>query len=76
MDDSPPDETVELSADRWIALEFSREWPRYVVTWSVRRRHGDSDFPVVGGRVVREPDRARSADEIWNEGRDQAEQDQ
>ena len=72
IDDSPPDETIEVSEDRWIALAFAREWPRYVVEWSVRKRAAQSDFPVVRGRVVREPERGRPSEEIWAEARDQA----
>jgi hypothetical protein len=72
LDDSPPDETIELTEDRWIALAFSREWPRYVVEWSVRRRVGESDFPLLRGRVVREPESGGSGHEIWCEARDQA----
>jgi hypothetical protein len=48
---------VELDKDRWITLEFAREWPKYVVTWSVRRRVGDGDFPEQRGRVEQMPPR-------------------
>jgi hypothetical protein len=50
-------ETVELDANRWITLEFAREWPKYVVTWSIRRKVGDGDFPAGTGRVERMPPR-------------------
>jgi hypothetical protein len=72
MLESPPDEIIELSPDRWIVLAFSREWPRYVVEWSVRQRSGESDFPVVGGRVEQEPEEGRPTEELWNAARDQA----
>ena len=72
MQETPADETIELAPDRWILLVFGREWPRYIVEWSVRQRHGDSDFPTLGGRVVQEPDSSRSAEELWSEARERA----
>lgn len=72
MEASPPDENVDLSGDRWILLVFAREWPRYIVEWSIRQQSGESDFPVLSGRIVREPDRDRSSEEIWNDARELA----
>ena len=57
MDAEERSETVEIDSDRWITLEFSREWPKYVVEWSIRRRVGDGDFPEGTGRVERMPPR-------------------
>jgi hypothetical protein len=54
-DDESGNEVFELDADRFILIEVSREWPRYVATWSIRRRSGDTDFPVQSGRVERMP---------------------
>jgi hypothetical protein len=72
MPASPPDETIELSEDQWIVLAFSREWPRYVVEWSVRQRSGETDFPIAVGRVVQEPEQSRPAEDLWNAARGRA----
>jgi hypothetical protein len=50
-------EIVELDVDRWIVLEFSRPWPKYVADWSLRHRVGDGDFPLATGRVDHMPPR-------------------
>lgn len=47
--------TYELDPDRWIQVEVTRHWPRYVAAWSVRQRSGDSDFPLASGEVERMP---------------------
>jgi hypothetical protein len=47
--------TYELDPDRWIAVEISRRWPKYVATWSIRQRAGDSDFPLASGELERMP---------------------
>lgn len=57
MDESGGDELVELDADSWISVEIDRQWPKYVATWSIRRRAGDSDYPVLTGKVERLPPR-------------------
>jgi hypothetical protein len=75
MDDVPADETIELSIDRWIVLAFAREWPRYVVNWSVRQRAGDSDFPLLSGQASLAPERDRSSEEMWSQARDLATDD-
>jgi hypothetical protein len=48
-------ETIDLDPERFVSLEFSREWPKYVVSWWVRQRAGDSDFPLATGSVDRLP---------------------
>jgi hypothetical protein len=55
MEDDRLDEVVELDPERTIAIEISREWPRYVATWSIRRQVGESDYPVQSGRIERMP---------------------
>lgn len=47
--------TYELDPDRWIVVEISRRWPKYVASWSVRQRAGDSDFPLVSGELDQMP---------------------
>lgn len=47
--------TYELDPDRWIVVEISRRWPKYVAAWSIRQRAGDSDFPLASGEVERMP---------------------
>lgn len=72
MDEGPADETVELDADSWIALEYSRQWPKYVVSWSIRRRAGDSDFPLARGQVdVLPSSQGAMTEEMWAELRRQ-----
>ncbi len=48
-------EIEELDPERFISIEMSRRWPKYVATWSVRRRSGDTDFPMASGEVERMP---------------------
>lgn len=72
MEDAPPDEIVEVTTGQWVALAYSREWPRYVVRWSVRQRAGDADFPVAGGQVEARPSSATPSEAIWSELRQQA----
>lgn len=55
MDEDRGDEVVELDANSWISVEIERQWPKYVATWSIRRRAGDSDFPLDSGTVERMP---------------------
>jgi hypothetical protein len=57
MDVEERSEIVELDPDSWITLDFSREWPKYVVEWSIRRRRGDGDFPLATGRIDHMPPR-------------------
>lgn len=47
--------TYELDPDRWVQVEVTRRWPRYVAAWSVRQRSGDSDFPLASGEIERMP---------------------
>lgn len=54
-DDESGNEVFELDADQYILVEVSREWPRYVATWSIRRRAGETDFPMDSGRVEQMP---------------------
>jgi hypothetical protein len=68
-----PDEIVEIDEERWILLVFDRRWPKYVVTWSIRQRSGDSDFPIARGEFEALPSKERSgADQIWSGLRQQA----
>lgn len=55
-DDSAGVEELDLADNQFIALEQSREWPKYVVTWSIRRREGDADYPIASGCVERMPE--------------------
>jgi hypothetical protein len=66
-------DVVELEGDRFISLQSSRRWPMYVVEWSVRRRVGDSDFPLISGKVEKMPPaEGTDLDEIWNDLREEA----
>lgn len=47
--------TYELDPERWIVVEISRRWPKYVASWSVRQQAGDSDFPLASGELERMP---------------------
>lgn len=55
MDELVSTETLDLDQDHFLSLETSRQWPKYVVAWSVRRRSGDSDYPVRSGTIERMP---------------------
>lgn len=57
MNENRGNEVVELDADSWISVEIDRQWPKYVATWSIRRRVGDSDHPIRSGTVERMPPR-------------------
>lgn len=73
MDDVEGIETVELDTQRFIALESSRRWPRYVIAWSVRQRSGDSDFPLAHGEVESMPPEAgKNLDDMWAQLRQDA----
>src|SRR5690348_11929365 len=50
-------EIVEIDERRWVNLTFARVWPKYVVTWSLRQRAGDGDFPLGNGSVDSLPPR-------------------
>jgi hypothetical protein len=66
-------DTVELEQDRFISLQSSRKWPKYVVDWSVRRRVGDSDFPLVGGTVEQMPPaEGMDLEAMWSDLRQRA----
>ena len=66
MDAGEWDEIVELDAQRFVALHFLRDWPRFVVEWSLKQRMGDSDFPVATGRFEKVPAEGDQAQEIWH----------
>lgn len=57
MDELESVETLELDEDSFITIEITRQWPRYVASWSVRRREGESDYPVKSGEIERMPPR-------------------
>lgn len=66
-------ETSDIDADRFILLEGRRAWPKYVVAWSIRRRSGETDFPLASGTLERMPPKdGTSLDELWEEMRAQA----
>jgi hypothetical protein len=56
VDEDQSTHVENLEGDRFIAVELSRRWPKYVATWSVRRRVGDSDFPLASGELERMPE--------------------
>jgi hypothetical protein len=72
VDDTPTDEIVEVDDRRFIALTYKRVWPRYVVTWSVRQRAGEGDFPVTNGVAEELPIEGTAGDVMWGRVRDQA----
>ena len=45
------EDTVDLGGGLYILLERSRAWPKYVVSWSVRRRDAQHDYPLAIGSV-------------------------
>ncbi len=66
-------ETEDLDGQQFVRLSFERRWPKYVVAWSVRRRSGDTDFPVAQGIVERMPPTALDdIDTLWTELRQEA----
>jgi hypothetical protein len=65
-------DTVELDARRFVALELSRRWPKYVMAWSVRERSGESDFPVAGGEIERMPASGQDVETLWDDLRAEA----
>jgi hypothetical protein len=65
-------ETIELDEQRFITLEFARRWPKYVVSWSLRHRVGEADFPLAGGTVDRLPPRDGPAEPVWDALREAA----
>lgn len=66
-------ETEDLDEQQFVRLSFERRWPKYVVSWSVRRRSGDSDFPVAQGVVQRMPPAASDdIDALWDDLRQEA----
>jgi len=71
LESIPDDELIESNGGGFVRLTYSRPWPRYVVEWSVRRRRGDTDFPVASGEVEAGPEEAESSD-VWNRLRERA----
>jgi hypothetical protein len=65
MENVPDPEEVEVDATRVISLEFSRDWPRYALDWSVRFRSGDKNYPIGAGRVEALPAQDQQVDEMW-----------
>jgi hypothetical protein len=68
----PWSETVEIDEQRWISLEFSRQWPKYAVRWQLRQRSGDGDFPAARGEIDQMPAGKDGADPIWESLRQRA----
>jgi len=65
-------DTVDIDGHMYIALERGREWPKYVVSWAVRRRDAQQDYPVATGAVADLPSGAQTPDELWESLRAQA----
>jgi len=66
-------DTVEVDAQRVISLEMTRRWPKYVVSWAVRRQVGESDFPLARGEIDRLPPRESfDLEELWADMRREA----
>ena len=55
MNDFTGAEQVELEHARFILLTYSRDWPKYVVSWSLRQTAGEGDFPLGSGHVEHLP---------------------
>lgn len=72
MNDSPADEELDTGDDLSVALAYARQWPKFLAHWSIRRRVGDRDFPVVSGQVEALPTADRTAEDIWAALREQA----
>jgi hypothetical protein len=65
-------EVIELDTGRYIQLEKYREWPKLGVLWSVRRRVGESDYPLQRGSEDRIPAAGQEPEEVWGTLRDAA----
>lgn len=72
MEDIERADWVELDESRFIQLEMSRRWPKWVVAWWVRQKRGEADFPVAHGEVERLPGENADLDEIWESLRQEA----
>ncbi len=72
MEQDPWSETVEIDQERWISLEFERRWPKYVVSWQLRQRSGEGDFPQARGEIDQMPAANSPADTIWDSLRQRA----
>jgi hypothetical protein len=72
VEEIPADEMVEVDDRRFILLTFERVWPKYVVSWSVRQREGEGDFPVASGSAEELPSNDAAADTMWSRVREQA----
>jgi hypothetical protein len=69
---NPNSEIVDIGADRFIALERVRRWPKYTVTWALRRRQGEQDFPIATGAAESLQAPGDSLEELWARLRDEA----
>jgi hypothetical protein len=65
-------EVIELDSGRYIQLEKYRQWPKLGVLWSVRRRVGESDYPLQRGSEEDIAAGAQDPDALWNNLRDSA----
>jgi hypothetical protein len=72
VEQDPWSETVEIDQEQWITLEFSRRWPKYVVSWQLRQRSGEGDFPKSSGEIGQMPAGNEAADSIWDSLRERA----
>lgn len=72
MDELPWLETIDVDEKDFINLEADRVWPKYQIAWQIRRRSGDSDFPLQQGVVERMPPADGNLDQMWTELRAEA----
>lgn len=63
---------VELDEDRFIQLEMTRRWPKWVVSWWVRQKMGEADIPLAHGEVERLPGEHADLEQIWESLRQEA----
>lgn len=76
-DDYATIHTYEIDADRWIQVQITRRWPKYIASWSIRRKVGEADYPLASGEVERMPPRREAdldteMDALRDEARSQA----
>lgn len=66
------DETIEREDGTFLSLESARIWPKYRITWAVRRRSGESDFPIAVGYVEAMPPADGNLQAMWTDLRSRA----
>lgn len=64
-------EIVELDANRYVYIEYKRNWPKYVASWSIRQRVGEgdsqADFPVARDTVELLPPGGKGGEEVFTQ---------